>query len=383
MAWHIAIGAGTIAEKKFEAPSTETLLAWIREGRIPRESLVWREGMASWVKACEVRELAPAFSAASRGIGLLRNPWALLSATGVLLLFLSLGGFFLVRGTGGTLVLFDASHAQQVGNADWVIGKPPRWVGGFSDMAKVARNLGYRTESIEGPITASILSRADILVLPEPNTAYTPEEMRAIVDFVKGGGGLLMIADHIGSDRNNDGEDSVKVLNHLAPDAFAIRYNEDYLNDDPIPVSGSHPLLAGVKEIGTFGGCSIRPGRGATAVLPYEPAGKPLRVLIAASEPGEGRVVGVGDSSLFEDETGNPKADGSEKRLHPGVNQYDHRILARNIFKWLAEDGRGSDVPPSYTPLPDYTEVNEPPPWAAASAGETGSAPARPSPAVR
>lgn len=33
--------------------------------------------------------------------------------------------------------------------------------------------------------------------------------------FVKNGGGLFMISDHTGADRNNDGEDAVEILNDL------------------------------------------------------------------------------------------------------------------------------------------------------------------------
>lgn len=59
------------------------------------------------------------------------------------------------------------------------------------------------------------LSTVNEFVLPEPNVLFTAPEKTAIMTFVQNGGGLFMISDHNASDRNNDGADSVKVLNDL------------------------------------------------------------------------------------------------------------------------------------------------------------------------
>ena len=52
-------------------------------------------------------------------------------------------------------------------------------------------------------------------VIDEPNTLFTTAEKTALINFVSNGGGLFMISDHTGSDRNNDGYDSPMIWNDL------------------------------------------------------------------------------------------------------------------------------------------------------------------------
>ncbi|HNV72811.1 MAG TPA: DUF4350 domain-containing protein, partial [Candidatus Ozemobacteraceae bacterium] len=123
------------------------------------------------------------------------------------------------------LVLFDEGHAQRAGNADWVID------GGFSDFADVFKSLGCEVRAVK-QLTASHLVGASVIVLPEPNSVYTPEEEAAIVEFVNGGGGLYAIADHDRSDRNGDGIDSVGVLNRFLP-KLGLQLNKLYFTEAP------------------------------------------------------------------------------------------------------------------------------------------------------
>ena len=46
-------------------------------------------------------------------------------------------------------------------------------------------------------------------VVCEPNILFTAAEKTAILNYVKNGGSLFIIADHDKSDRNNDGSDAV------------------------------------------------------------------------------------------------------------------------------------------------------------------------------
>src|SRR6202022_4681644 len=142
-------------------------------------------------------------------------------------------------------ILFDAGHAQTAGNADWTLdedscGTAQRfptpdqagitsstpetyWSGAFSAMGVDLVKKGFHVESL--PVGARIsyndstnaqdLKNYHVFVIPEPNIRFTAAEISAIKSFVQNGGGLFMIADHAGADRNNDGWDAPGIFNDL------------------------------------------------------------------------------------------------------------------------------------------------------------------------
>lgn len=65
-------------------------------------------------------------------------------------------------------VLFDNSHAQTAGAADWVID------GSFSDNADSMRKQGYQVKELEGEsnISEQTLQQAHVLVIPEANNPF-------------------------------------------------------------------------------------------------------------------------------------------------------------------------------------------------------------------
>jgi len=84
--------------------------------------------------------------------------------------------------------------------------------GRFAPFAAVARNDGFRVEGFEGTFSRESLASIDILVianavsetntdennwvLPNPS-AFTDQEIEALLEWVKCGGSLLLIADHM------------------------------------------------------------------------------------------------------------------------------------------------------------------------------------------
>src|SRR5882757_7182519 len=120
-------------------------------------------------------------------------------------------------------VLFDDTSAETAGNADWIISTSmpdplaqnpapsteTDWTGGISAWGVALQRTGrYSLKTNTSTITYNNgtnpldLSHFNALVLPEPNSPYSAAEKTAILSFVFNGGGLYMIADHTGSDRN-------------------------------------------------------------------------------------------------------------------------------------------------------------------------------------
>jgi len=72
----------------------------------------------------------------------------------------------------------------------------------------------------DGPLIESLLNNYDILILKCPTSAYSTEEIKAVINFVERGGGLFLIGDHTNLFGMNFYLN--KIANH-----FGIRFNYD------------------------------------------------------------------------------------------------------------------------------------------------------------
>ncbi|MBP8157734.1 MAG: hypothetical protein KAX93_05095 [Flavobacterium sp.] len=273
--------------------------------------------------------------------------------------------------------LFDATKAETAGNADWVIDadtSPQRfptpaqsnitatttenfWKGGLSAWGIALVKLGHTVETLPsgtaityGGTGAQDLKNYNVYVITEPNIRFTSAEKTAIINFVKNGGGLFMIANHNGSDRNNDGYDSAKTWNDLMstntvktnPFGITIALNS-------ISETTSNRLSATTNTIlnGSQGTVTqLKYSAGATMSISTT-ANTTVRGLIwrgsstqgnsnimcASATYGTGRVVAIGDSSPADDGTG-----ATGDTLYPGWTELSsHSILHLNASLWLAK----------------------------------------------
>ncbi|MBI5547750.1 MAG: hypothetical protein HY901_28035 [Deltaproteobacteria bacterium] len=272
---------------------------------------------------------------------------------------------------GSIRVLFDNTKAEQAGNADWVVddsGPLPSpanpnyesdWVGGFSAWGVALARGGYQIETLslpnritmDDPSNPQDLSNYQVFVVPEPNVAFTPEEHMALVDFVIAGGGLFMIADHTGADRNNDGVDAVEVWNDLAQaqgNPFGITFASDNFTQTPdnLAHDSTTPILHGpfgeVSAVTIYAGCSLTLSPQANpsvrgVIWKNGVAQGASGVAFAIAELGLGRVAAIGDSSPADDGTGS-----AGDRLFNGWDdsQGTNAALFLNATAWLAGLGR-------------------------------------------
>ncbi|MFE9429183.1 putative Ig domain-containing protein [Kitasatospora sp. NPDC006697] len=274
-------------------------------------------------------------------------------------------------------VLFDASHAETAGNADWIISNSepdplaqnanPQsetdWTGAISAWGvglQKTGNYSLKTLPAGNSITygtggALDLANFDEFVLPEPNIRLTDAEKTALMKFVQNGGGLFLVSDHTGSDRNNDGWDSPAIINDLlttnsvdSNDPFG--FSVDLLNittDNPRAISDStDPVLNG--PFGTVTGSIIRNGTTFTLKPADNPSVKGIvyrtgysgntGAFFVTSTFGKGRVAIWGDSSAIDDGTGEPG-----KTVYNGWDDPagTDAALALNATQWLAGAGTG------------------------------------------
>ena len=282
-------------------------------------------------------------------------------------------------------VLFDDAHAETAGNADWVISSSrpdplkenanPQvgtdWTGGISSWGVALQKTGrYSLMTNTSAITYGTssnsldLSNFNALILPEPNSLFTASEKTAILTFVHNGGGLFMIADHKGSDRNNDGYDSLHIFNDLMSnsgvgnDPFGITFDvaqiaHDYPGvDTPKP----DPILQGPFGTGTTSLINqgttetISPTDNSNVVGVIYTTGSSntgtTGVFIARSTYGSGRVIATGDSSAIDDgtcESGHTCYNGW------GDSGAQNNILYPNGTEWLASGGTSATPTPTLT----------------------------------
>lgn len=305
-------------------------------------------------------------------------------------------------------VLFDATKAEMAANADWILdtdvnnigtgtngamvvgagseANPQRfptpaasgitsttaetyWKGALSSwgVALVKRGFSVETLPIGGRITygdatnTQDLSYYGIYVLCEPNILLTAAEKNAMVRFVADGGGLFVVGDHNASDRNSDGFDSVDVINDLAasngvvanPFGIVSNLNSYSLISSFVATSATDPLINGaagaVAQMQYSAGATLSiSGRNAKGAIWRTAAHASNDVMVAYSTYGLGKIVMCGDSSPFDDGTGD-----TNDTLFAGwageVNG-DHAQLAINACLWLN--------PVVVTPCPADVDAN-------------------------
>ena len=281
--------------------------------------------------------------------------------------------------TGSKKFLFDASHGELAGNADWVLdvdaGLTARfptpaasgitastpetyWTGAVSAWGVALVKLGHSVEQLPAGTAISYgnagnpqdLSNYSVFVVDEPNIVFSTAEKTAIMQFVQNGGGLFMISDHIISDRNNDGWDSPQIWNDLMsnnsvkvnPFGFSINSDNVVENSTNALVSASNPIMNGsqglVSQLSFHNGATmtLNPTANSTVqgLIWRSTAGQGNSLAMAASSTfGTGRVVIIGDSSPADDGTGSPG-----NTVYDGWNEnVSHARLHLNASLWLAK----------------------------------------------
>ena len=274
-------------------------------------------------------------------------------------------------------VLFDDTKAETAGNADWIISTSmpdplsqnanptteKSWTGALSAWGVALQRTGqYSLKTLPpgntityGGSGALDLANFDEFVMPEPNSPLSAAEKTAIMRFIQNGGGFFLIVDHTGSDRNNDGWDSVRIANDLFTSNGVDNTDPFGFSEDSVDISSENavaihdagnPVVSG--SFGTVTGSIIRDGSTQTLHPSDNPNVRGLVWRPSASQSGttgaffststfgSGRVAIWGDSSPIDDGTGqsgNTLFDGWDDPAGTDA------ALALNATAWLAGAG--------------------------------------------
>lgn len=285
-------------------------------------------------------------------------------------------------------VVFDNSHGQTAGAADWTID------GGFSDYANSIAKQGYKVTELRGEsnITPQTLKGKKILVIPEANIPFKTSEQKAMVDFTHQGGSILFVSDHYNADRNlnridsseamngyrrgaytdmtkdmNDGERKSKAMQDVQSSDwlaqnFGVRFRYNALNNltmsNMLKGKESLGITDKVNNVTMHAGSTLAitdPNKAKGIIFTpdglsssqkwghavdegiYNGGGKAEGPYIAVSKVGKGKAAFIGDSSLVEDSSPKYKREdnGQAKKTYDGYKEADNAQLLSNLTKWL------------------------------------------------
>jgi unsaturated rhamnogalacturonyl hydrolase len=204
---------------------------------------------------------------------------------------------------------------------------------GFYVWGHVFRNLGAKTVSLSEAPTASNLKSADVYIIVDPDTKeetesphfVEPQHVKAIADWVKRGGVLVLMG-------NDVGNAEFDRFNTLAG-AFGVQFNKDSRNrvqgtnfvEGRVAVPAGHPIFKTARALYLKELSTLNVSKPAEALLQHDGYN-----VIAVAKHGRGTVFAVGDPWLY-----NEYVDG--RKLPPEFENYK---AAQDLSRWLLERSR-------------------------------------------
>ena len=256
---------------------------------------------------------------------------------------------------------FDYSHNNKL-----IIEDP-----GFNDFKEFLFNSDLKLGKIEAGLTYEKLSTYNVFIIGVPIAkAYlSPEEIEDLVNYVKDGGSLLIVADKGGDYENKSN------LNDLT-EHFGVKINSDHLFERKSDSETSsrviiteftkHFLTRDIREIIHSGGCTLSIDKSVEneavdvnpiALSSEETSGHKLfngeewieesinkEPIIAAVHYNLGKVVIIGNLSIF-----------SGFHDSYGIHAADNFKLISNIISWLQNKAHSKEAQltqPIYTSIP-------------------------------
>ena len=265
--------------------------------------------------------------------------------------------------------------------------------GHYKPFADLLASDGYRVVPGTRKFEKGSLKTVRVLVISNARStdatdetsgpAFTDEECLTVRDWVRGGGSLLLIADH--APYGSAAENLARAFGVEMGKGFVFDFSNS-VKEGPLGLIfsrengllGSHKLLSGrnpaeeVKRIVSFTGQSVSVPSGATALMKLSPtayeslSGKELQAAInmdskggftqkqediaaharsvsgraqgIAMKFGKGRLVVAGEAAMFSAQIIRYQQEGQQREFKMGMNVpgNDDRQFALNVLHWLS-----------------------------------------------
>ncbi len=255
----------------------------------------------------------------------------------------------------GSVVMVDAAH----GNFHTLEGR-------YAPFGKVLAGDGFRLVSNTARLDEAVLKTCRILVVsnaldtsnlggrwqvPNPS-AFSDSEIKAIHQWVKKGGRLLLIADHMpfaGAAQALAATFGFEYLNCFAMDNRSRALERFYKSNQTL---ADDPMTAGIDTIVTFTGSAFRMPKGAKPILKLSnytllsprvawqfeedtPAQSSEGYYQGAYMPyGKGKLVMMGEAAMFTAQLSGPNRAPTGLNV-PAARQNGQLLL--NLIRWLDE----------------------------------------------
>ncbi|SEG80401.1 hypothetical protein SAMN04489712_11375 [Thermomonospora echinospora] len=253
-------------------------------------------------------------------------------------------------------VVFDEAHRESWSIREQVVarmnpGHPAD--SGYLRAAGLLRRHGHEVIAhADGPLNAAALAGCDVLVIAHPaedrwerttgtgSPLLSAAELDAIENFVRTGGGLVVLAECEQDKYGNNlgellGRFGIGVASAMVTDPSAAHRDvAAWVMAEPVrDPDAPEDLLAGVRAACFYragvltvddGGADDRARVLLRTSPTADPAGAPLAVAVRA---GAGRVVAFADSDLFGDDS---------------IEEHDQAVLWTNVVTWAAGEPAGA-----------------------------------------
>jgi hypothetical protein len=200
-------------------------------------------------------------------------------------------------------------------------------------MQAIAARLGLEVVTDTAPLTAAGLRGARVLYLLAPSTALAPAEKAAVVDFVRGGGALLLVLDE-------EARQSLRVTgvnDVIAPFGMRLTPDTRYV-PNPGALAPAGEITRAARELPYDGGRAVEGGT--PLAFQLDSAGRPGQPSAAyAAPPGGGRVVVMGEAmaSIFLGSAGGTRLTPSGPSAPPPGGWWgkDAAVFMEEVLAWL------------------------------------------------
>jgi hypothetical protein len=201
----------------------------------------------------------------------------------------------------------------------------------ITQMAEVGRKLGFEVDPVADPLTAEVLRGARLLYLRAPTKPYAGDEKKAIVDFVRGGGSLLVVMD----EERRTSLDATGINDVIGPLGFELSADSEYLHNAGA-VAKAGAINRGDRELPYSGGRAVAGGTAFAWQLDRD--GKTAQPFASFAELGSARMIVMAEAmaSAFLGKPEGIRLSGVPRDPQNTVFWgKDSALFTEEVFAWL------------------------------------------------